>query len=98
MLKRGVSQIPYDVPKDLEAAIGDFVSHHNSRRYHNPLRDVVPADVLAGRREEILRRRRGGESQDQHTTQTSQPGPQETPRTSLISLLPNCPKVAEVQL
>ena len=57
-LKRGVNQIPYDVAKDLEAAIGDFVSYYNFRRYHKALGDVTPADVLAGRREEILRRRR----------------------------------------
>jgi len=57
-LKRGVNQIPYDVPKDLEAAIGDFVSYYNFRRYHKALRDVTPADVLADRREEILRRRK----------------------------------------
>ena len=57
-LKRGVNQIPYDVPKDLEAAIGDFVSYYNFRRYHKALGDVTPADVLAGRREEILRRRK----------------------------------------
>ncbi len=36
-LKRGVNQIPYDVPKDLEAAIGDFVSYYNFRRYHKAL-------------------------------------------------------------
>jgi len=57
-LKRGVNQLPYDVPKDLEAAIGDFVSYYNFRRYHKALDDVTPADVLAGRREEILHRRR----------------------------------------
>ena len=55
---RSVNQIPYDVPKDLEAAISDFVSYYNFRRYHKALGDVTPADVLAGRRDEILRRRR----------------------------------------
>jgi len=57
-LKRGVNQIPYDVPKELEAAIGDFVSYYSFRRYHKAPGDVTPADVLAGRQEEILRRRR----------------------------------------
>ncbi len=46
------------MPKDLEAAISDFVSYYNFRRYHKALCDVTPADVLAGRREEILRRRK----------------------------------------
>jgi len=46
------------VPKDLEAAISDFVSYYNFRRYHKALGDVTPADVLAGRREEILDRRK----------------------------------------
>ena len=46
------------MPRDLEAAIDDFVSYYNFRRYHKALSDVTPADVLAGRREEILRRRK----------------------------------------
>ena len=57
-LKRGVNQVPYDVPADLEAAIGKFVSYYNHDRYHKALADVTPADMLAGRRDEILRQRR----------------------------------------
>ena len=41
-----------------EAAISDFVRYYDFRRYHKALGDVTPADVLAGRREEILRRRK----------------------------------------
>jgi len=57
-LERDVNQKPYDVPTDLVAAIGDLVCHYDFRRYHKALGDVAPTDVLAGRREEILRRRR----------------------------------------
>ena len=57
-LKRRVNQVPYDVPADLEAAIGKFVRYYNFDRYHKALNDVTPADMLAGRRDEILDRRR----------------------------------------
>ena len=57
-LKRDVNQLPYEMPSDLEAAIGAFVSYYNYRRYHKALGDVTPSDVLRGRREEILQRRR----------------------------------------
>ena len=57
-LKRRVNQVPYDVPADLEAAIGRFVSYYNFDRYHKALNDVTPADMLAGRRDEILSHRR----------------------------------------
>ena len=45
-----------------EVAIGRFVDFYNYRRYHRALRDITPADMLAGRREEILGRR--GEVKD----------------------------------
>ena len=57
-LKRDVNQLPYDVPGELEAAIGKFVEFYNHRRYHKALRDITPADMLAGKQEEILGRRR----------------------------------------
>jgi putative transposase len=57
-LKRDVNQLPYDVPRELEVAIGKFVDFYNYRRYHKSLRDITPADMLAGRRDEILARRR----------------------------------------
>jgi len=57
-LKRDVNRVPYDVPKDLEAAIGDFVIYYNFRRYQKAPGDVRPADMLARRREEILGRRK----------------------------------------
>ena len=53
-----MNQLPYELPSDLEAAIVAFVSYYNYRRYHKALGDVTPSDVLRGRREDILRRRR----------------------------------------
>ena len=56
--KRDVNQLPYELPSDLEAAIVAFVSYYNYRRYHKALGNVTPSDVLRGRREDILRRRK----------------------------------------
>ena len=50
--------MPYDVPRELEVAIGKFVECYNHRRYHKALRDITPADILAGRMDEILGRRK----------------------------------------
>ena len=57
-LKRVVNQLPYELPSQLEKAIADFVDYYNYRRYHKALGDVTPADVLYGRREEIIKRRK----------------------------------------
>jgi len=57
-LKRVVNQMPYELPSQLEQAIADFVDYYNYRRYHKALGDVTPADVLYGRREIILKRRK----------------------------------------
>jgi len=53
-----VNQVPYEIPGDLEGAIAGFVDYYNHRRYHKALSDVTPDDVLRGRREGILIRRR----------------------------------------
>ena len=45
-IKREVNQVPYEVPRNLETAISDFVSYYNNRRYHKALGNVTPADVL----------------------------------------------------
>jgi transposase InsO family protein len=42
----------------LEKVLADFVDYYNNRRYHKALADVTPADVLYGRREQILERRK----------------------------------------
>ena len=57
-IKRDVNQVPYEVPSDLEAAIAAFVTYYNYRRYHMALGNVTPVDVLKGRREQILQRRK----------------------------------------
>jgi len=57
-IKREVNQILYEFPGQLEKAITDFVEYYNYRRYHKALGNVTPADVLYGRREEILERRK----------------------------------------
>ena len=58
-LKRDVNQVPYDVPRELEVAIRKFVEFYNHRTYHKALKDITPADMFAGKRDEILGRRRG---------------------------------------
>jgi putative transposase len=57
-LKREVNQLPYELPSQLEQAIADFVDYYNFQRYHKALGNVTPADVLYGRREQILQRRK----------------------------------------
>jgi putative transposase len=57
-LKKEVNQLPYELPSQLEQAIAAFVDYYNYRRYHKAIGDVTPADVLYGRREEILERRK----------------------------------------
>jgi putative transposase len=57
-IERDVNQIPYELPSDLEAAIAAFVTYYNYSRYHMALGNVTPADVLNGRREQVLQRRK----------------------------------------
>jgi len=57
-IKREVNQVPYELPGQLERAITDFVDYYNYRRYHKALGNVTPADVLYGRRDQILQRRK----------------------------------------
>ena len=57
-IKWDVKQVPYEMPSALEAAIAAFVAYYNYRRYHKALGNVTPADMLNGRREQILQRRK----------------------------------------
>ena len=57
-LKLEVNQLPYELPSQLERAIAGFFGYYNYRRYHKALGNVTPADVLYGRREQILERRK----------------------------------------
>jgi transposase InsO family protein len=62
-IKRDVNQVLYEMPSDLEAAIATFVSYYNYRRYHMALGNVTPDDVLTGRSEQILQRRKEVQAQ-----------------------------------
>ncbi len=57
-IKKEVNQLLYEAPSQLERAITDFVEYYNYRRYDKALGNVTPADVLYGRREQILQRRK----------------------------------------
>jgi len=57
-IKQDVNQVLYEVPGELEVATLGFVDYYNHRRYHKALSNVAPDDVLRGRREGILIRRR----------------------------------------
>ena len=48
---------------DLEAAILAFASYYDYRRYHKAFGNVTPSDVLKGRRQEILLRRKQVQAQ-----------------------------------
>ena len=62
-IKLDVNQNPYDVPGNLEEAITGFVNYNNNRRYHKALGNVTPSDVLVGRREQILQKRKEVQTQ-----------------------------------
>ena len=62
-LKKEVNQLPYEIPNQLEQAIADFVDYYNYRRYHKALGNVTPSDVINGRREENLQRRKEVQTQ-----------------------------------
>ena len=49
---------PVSCPFIAEVLHTDFVDYYSYRRYHKALGDVTPADVLYGRREQILQRRK----------------------------------------
>ena len=47
----------YSAPGQLEQALADFVCYYNTQRYHESLENVTPADVYAGRQQQILTQR-----------------------------------------
>jgi len=57
-IKREVNQTPYEFPSQLERAIASFVEYYNFHRYHKALDNVTPVDVIQGKREQILQRRK----------------------------------------
>ena len=56
-LKNRILLENYYLPGDLEAQIGDFVSHYNHLRYHESIANLTPADVYFGRGQTILMER-----------------------------------------
>ncbi len=57
-LKGEVNQIPYEMPSELQGAIGRFVNYYNHERYHEALGNITPVDVYYGRKDDILTRRK----------------------------------------
>jgi hypothetical protein len=47
----------YHLPGQLEARLAEFVDYYNSRRYHESLNNLTPADVYFGRAQTVLTRR-----------------------------------------
>jgi len=47
----------YYLPGQLEQRLAEFVDYYNSRRYHESLNNLTPADVYFGRGQTILKRR-----------------------------------------
>jgi putative transposase len=45
------------LPGQLEARLAEFVDYYNTRRYHESLHNLTPADVYCGRGHSILKRR-----------------------------------------
>ena len=56
-LKNQVLLENYYLPRQLEARLADFVDYYNTRRYHESLNNLTPADVYFGRGQSILTRR-----------------------------------------
>ena len=48
----------YDLPDQLESALGRLVEYYNHQRYHESLNNLTPADVYNRRGTSILRMRR----------------------------------------
>jgi transposase InsO family protein len=57
-MKGSINLITYEMPSELEEAIGAFVEYYNYRRYHEGIGNVAPHDVYTGRHHEILRKRK----------------------------------------
>ena len=47
----------YYLPDQLEARLAEFVAYHDTRRYHESLGNLTPADIYFGRGQTILTRR-----------------------------------------
>jgi len=56
-MKNVVKLEHYYFPWELRAAIDDFVSYYNHRRYHESLDNCTPADVYYGQHQQVLSER-----------------------------------------
>ena len=56
-LKNQILLENYYLPGELENRIGQFVTHYNTRRYHESLNNLTPEDVYLGRGQVILTER-----------------------------------------
>ena len=52
-----------DVPGNLEVVMTEFVNYYNNRRYQKALGTVTHSDVLGGRREQVLQKRKEVQTQ-----------------------------------
>ena len=95
-IKRDVKQVPYEMPSALEAAIAAFVAYYNYRRYHKALANVTPADMLNGRREQILQRRKEVQVQTLETAKTLQQDPQGAPTQLFIIIIFSGPNLSHL--
>jgi putative transposase len=48
----------YYLPGQLDARLAEFVDYYNTRRYHENLHNLIPADMYYGRGPTILARRK----------------------------------------
>jgi len=56
-MKNVVKLQNYYSPSELEQAIADFVAYYNHERYHEAIDNLTPADVYAGKSQEVLTKR-----------------------------------------
>jgi len=61
-IKGELSLVPYEMPSELEEAIGAFIEYYNYQRYHEGLIDVTPYDVYTGKHLEIIHKRKEAKS------------------------------------
>jgi len=68
-LKQEINRVHYGFSDELETAFTNFVSYYNLRRYHIALGNTTPANVIEGRRAQILLRRKEVQAQTIHNTE-----------------------------